>query len=66
LSTVVPLHAGRLPSTAVLLSTKQFADQLFSGAVEPHKQRASGLLKGFGEMYRRRKTGGVMPFGGNA
>jgi hypothetical protein len=39
LSTLFPLHAGRLPPTAVLLSHKQFADQLLFGGREPGKQR---------------------------
>jgi hypothetical protein len=46
LSTLFPLHAGRLPPTAVLLSHKQFADQLFSGAQRPGKQRTWGMLRG--------------------
>jgi hypothetical protein len=64
LSTLFPLHAGRLPPTAVLLSHKQFADQLFLAAESPANKGLEGN-EGKYEMYRSRKTGGGMPLGGN-
>ncbi|WP_206743002.1 hypothetical protein, partial [Pseudomonas corrugata] len=64
MSTVVPLHAGRLPPTAVLHSLKQFADQLFFWRLLARQTKGLQNFAGKNEMYRRRKTGGVMPLKG--